>query len=183
MSSGGSPYTKVPMLDSLDRIRKQPREIGAVKLADRITNLGAPPAHWNANKIASYRAEAEEIYIALHYAHAGLAERLAHRIAQFRRRGAEVSRRLSANGLEGCPARREWLGGSVAVTWSLQASIRVPRLNASSIATHLIAAITAPAPTMICSVFHTPVSAGSIGEAAPVTQAGTTQANWRTHNH
>lgn len=71
------------MLDSLDRIQKQPREIWAVKLADRITNLGPPPAHWNAEKIAAYRAEAEVIYNTLRQAHAGLAARLASRIAQY----------------------------------------------------------------------------------------------------
>ncbi len=49
------------MRDSLERIRAQPREVWAVKLADRITNLEPPPPHWTAEKKYSYRAEAVEI--------------------------------------------------------------------------------------------------------------------------
>jgi len=71
------------MADSLRRIRDQPREVWAVKLADRITNLASPPAHWTPVKIATYRAEAETILAALGEAHAPLAERLARRIAAY----------------------------------------------------------------------------------------------------
>ncbi len=39
------------MLDSLERIQKQPREIWMVKMADRIVNLGPPPSHWTRQKI------------------------------------------------------------------------------------------------------------------------------------
>ena len=38
---------ELAMKDSLERIRVQPREIGVIKLADRITNLQRPPAHWS----------------------------------------------------------------------------------------------------------------------------------------
>lgn len=71
------------MADSLRRIREQPQEVWAVKLADRITNLAAPPAHWKAERIAGYRLEAEQILAALGEAHAPLAERLARRIAAY----------------------------------------------------------------------------------------------------
>lgn len=68
------------MADSLRRIRLQPPEIWAVKLADRITNLGPPPSHWTLEKIASYRIEAQAILEALGAAHEPLAKRLASRI-------------------------------------------------------------------------------------------------------
>lgn len=71
------------MADSLRRIREQPREVWAVKLADRITNLAPPPARWTAEKIAAYKAEAEQILAALGEAHGALAARLAARIAAY----------------------------------------------------------------------------------------------------
>lgn len=71
------------MADSLTRIRRQPREVWIVKLADRITNLQPPPAHWDAAKIASYRAEAQVILDALGEADSRLAARLAEKIAKY----------------------------------------------------------------------------------------------------
>jgi guanosine-3',5'-bis(diphosphate) 3'-pyrophosphohydrolase len=71
------------MADSLRRIREQPREVWAVKLADRITNLQVPPPHWTAEKIATYRGEAEKILATLGEAHATLAARLARKIAAY----------------------------------------------------------------------------------------------------
>ncbi len=49
------------MADSLKRIRQQPREVWAVKLADRITNLQQPPHFWTPEKIEKYRQEATMI--------------------------------------------------------------------------------------------------------------------------
>ncbi|MGN7783354.1 HD domain-containing protein [Niabella sp. 22666] len=46
------------MPDSLSRIRALPKEIWAVKLADRITNLQKPPELWNASKKSLYLDEA-----------------------------------------------------------------------------------------------------------------------------
>ena len=46
------------MADSLRRLHGQPREVRMVKLADRITNLAPPPAHWPREKRVAYRAEA-----------------------------------------------------------------------------------------------------------------------------
>jgi (p)ppGpp synthase/HD superfamily hydrolase len=71
------------MVDSLSRIREQPREVWMVKLADRITNLEPAPPHWTAEKRVKYRAEAQQIHDALHAAHLGLAMRLKEKIAQY----------------------------------------------------------------------------------------------------
>jgi (p)ppGpp synthase/HD superfamily hydrolase len=71
------------MADSLRRIRLQPIEVWAVKLADRIANLAPPPPHWTTAKIAAYRAEAQAILEALGDAHEPLATRLASRIADY----------------------------------------------------------------------------------------------------
>lgn len=68
------------MADSLRRIREQPREVWLVKLADRISNLAPPPAHWDAAKIAAYREEAREILAALGEASPFLGARLSARI-------------------------------------------------------------------------------------------------------
>lgn len=45
------------MADSLERIRRQPREVWMVKLADRVANLEPPPAHWSLDKRREYLAE------------------------------------------------------------------------------------------------------------------------------
>ena len=68
------------MADSLERIKKQPREIWVVKMADRITNLQPPPFHWTHDKIARYRQEALEIYNALKGASPYLSARLKRKI-------------------------------------------------------------------------------------------------------
>ena len=47
-----------------------------VKLADRITNLLPPPAHWDDEKIENYREEAKLIYTELKNANEYLATRL-----------------------------------------------------------------------------------------------------------
>lgn len=49
------------MLDSLNRINQQRKEVGLVKLADRITNLQKPPAHWPKEKICKYEEQAKLI--------------------------------------------------------------------------------------------------------------------------
>lgn len=71
------------MADSLRRIRTQPVEVWAVKLADRITNLAPPPSHWTGEKIVAYREEATTILDALGEAHEPMAARLASRIAAY----------------------------------------------------------------------------------------------------
>jgi (p)ppGpp synthase/HD superfamily hydrolase len=73
------------MADSLRRIRAQPREVWMVKLADRITNLDTPPAHWPADKRRAYRDEAIVIADALGAASSGLESRIRMRIASYAR--------------------------------------------------------------------------------------------------
>ncbi|NVB81322.1 MAG: bifunctional (p)ppGpp synthetase/guanosine-3',5'-bis(diphosphate) 3'-pyrophosphohydrolase [Kofleriaceae bacterium] len=72
------------MPDSLRRIREQPPEIAVVKLADRITNLSAPPHYWSKEKCAAYRLEAITIADALGYASATLDARLRAKIEAYR---------------------------------------------------------------------------------------------------
>lgn len=64
------------MTDSLERIKKQPKEVWAVKLADRICNLYAPPYYWDAAKKAAYLEEAQVIYDHLKDGNDYLAKRL-----------------------------------------------------------------------------------------------------------
>lgn len=68
------------MQDSLERIRKQPREVWLVKLADRITNLQPPPHYWTVEKKIAYRQEAQVIHDALNEASPYLAARLREKI-------------------------------------------------------------------------------------------------------
>ncbi|BAY07154.1 HD domain-containing protein [Calothrix sp. NIES-2098] len=71
------------MADSLHRIKQQPKEIWMVKLADRITNLQAPPHYWTTDKITRYREEGIQIYEALKDASDFLASRLAIKIEDY----------------------------------------------------------------------------------------------------
>lgn len=71
------------MLDSLQRIQQQPKEVWVVKLADRINNLSAPPAYWTLERKRAYQAEAQVIYAHLHSAHLRLAQRLQQKIADY----------------------------------------------------------------------------------------------------
>lgn len=71
------------MADSLRRIQQQPREIAIVKLADRITNLAEPPAHWSKDKIKAYRVEAGRIADTLGHASDALEARLRRRIEAY----------------------------------------------------------------------------------------------------
>ena len=77
------PTKQEQMGDSLRRIQQQPREIAIVKLADRITNMAAPPAHWSKAKRTAYREEAQMIVDALGDASPVLAARLRARIAAY----------------------------------------------------------------------------------------------------
>lgn len=72
------------MADSLRRLRQQPRDVQLVKLADRITNLEAPPAYWSREKRAAYREEARLIGEALGASHPGLLARLERRREAYR---------------------------------------------------------------------------------------------------
>lgn len=73
------------MSDSLERIKQQPKEVWAVKLADRITNLQQPPAHWNNDKKKEYLEEAGAIYEALKDGNEYLANRLRIKTQEYER--------------------------------------------------------------------------------------------------
>jgi (p)ppGpp synthase/HD superfamily hydrolase len=71
------------MIDSLKRIKEQPVEIWAVKLADRITNLYEPPYYWNDEKKLKYIEEAKMILNELKDGNKYLAERLEIKIKNY----------------------------------------------------------------------------------------------------
>jgi len=72
------------MRDSLKRIKKQPKEIWAVKLADRICNLFAPPYYWDNQRKKEYLEEAYLIYGELKEGNSYLAGRLMNKIENYR---------------------------------------------------------------------------------------------------
>ena len=71
------------MLDSLGRIKQQPKEIWAVKIADRICNLYAPPFYWTNEKKKYYIEESIIIYNTLKEGNSYLADRLKHKIRSY----------------------------------------------------------------------------------------------------
>ena len=73
----------VKMKDSLHRIKQQPKEIWAVKMADRIVNLSEPPFYWKKEKKVAYQKEARLIWEELKAGNDYLANRLAQKIEQY----------------------------------------------------------------------------------------------------
>jgi (p)ppGpp synthase/HD superfamily hydrolase len=71
------------MLDSLSRIRKQPKEVWAVKMADRICNLQKPPKYWTTEKKRKYQKEAQLIHRELKDGNKYLAKRLEKKIDEY----------------------------------------------------------------------------------------------------
>lgn len=71
------------MLDSLKRIKQQPKAVWAVKMADRICNLYAPPYYWTNDKKIKYQKEAQLILDELKAGNKYLAERLQQRIEDY----------------------------------------------------------------------------------------------------
>lgn len=71
------------MADSLSRIRKGQKEIWAVKIADRITNLQIPPHHWDTAKKIAYQKEAIRILEELKGGNAFLEDRLRLKITEY----------------------------------------------------------------------------------------------------
>jgi len=68
------------MIDSLNRIMKQPKSIKVVKLADRISNLKEPPSYWSSVKIQAYKEESEMILKVLKGSNIFLEQRLEKKI-------------------------------------------------------------------------------------------------------
>ncbi|MEM6699111.1 MAG: bifunctional (p)ppGpp synthetase/guanosine-3',5'-bis(diphosphate) 3'-pyrophosphohydrolase, partial [Bacteroidota bacterium] len=71
------------MLDSLKRIKQQPKAVWAVKMADRICNLYAPPYYWTNDKKVNYQKEALLIYEQLQDGNEYLAKRLKQKIDDY----------------------------------------------------------------------------------------------------
>lgn len=71
------------MRDSIERLLTQPYEVQMVKLADRITNLGIPPKHWDSEKIKKYQKEASFILSCLGNSNIYLAKRLEKKIEEY----------------------------------------------------------------------------------------------------
>lgn len=69
--------------DSVQRIKKQPKEIWSVKLADRISNLMPPPAEWNNEKIQNYIDDLHMILNELKDGNVYLANRLSEKIKEY----------------------------------------------------------------------------------------------------
>ena len=70
--------------DSLARIKKLQREVWAVKLADRITNLQPPPPNWSRAKNIKYLKESQTILEELKDGNPYLAKRLEDKISECR---------------------------------------------------------------------------------------------------
>lgn len=71
------------MKDSIERLLTQPYEVQMVKLADRITNLGIPPKHWDNDKIKRYQKEAGLILSCLGNSNIYLSKRLKEKIENY----------------------------------------------------------------------------------------------------
>ena len=71
------------MPDSLKRIKRQPKEIWMVKLADRITNLQPPPSYWTAEQRKKYLDEAQLILAELKSGNELLSKRLNDKIQAY----------------------------------------------------------------------------------------------------
>lgn len=77
-------YSKAEaMRESIERIKAEPREIWMVKMADRITNLRPPPAHWTPLRCEEYHREALYIHRSLKEASPFLAARLMEKISSY----------------------------------------------------------------------------------------------------
>jgi len=76
---------KEKMIDSLKRINELEKEVGMVKLADRITNLQKPPKHWKKDKIRNYLNEAVLIGKTLNHKNEYLNNRLQTKIAEYKK--------------------------------------------------------------------------------------------------
>lgn len=69
--------------DSINRIKLLEKEVGIVKLADRITNLDAPAADWNKEKRERYQEDSQLILDELSFANAYLANRLRQKMSDY----------------------------------------------------------------------------------------------------
>lgn len=73
------------MVDSLARINLLRKEVGIVKIADRITNLQKPPTHWENSKIQYYCQQAKMIANELKGKNEYLENRLTNKISEYKK--------------------------------------------------------------------------------------------------
>jgi guanosine-3',5'-bis(diphosphate) 3'-pyrophosphohydrolase len=71
--------------DSLNRIKKLRKEVWAVKLADRITNLQPPPPDWDQETLVRYLEQSKLILSEMKDGNRYLAERLKDKISEYAR--------------------------------------------------------------------------------------------------
>lgn len=71
------------LADTISRIKKQPKEIWIVKLADRIINLEPPPKEWSDEKIIRYHDSAKILYEELGSASHFLSKRFKKRLDNY----------------------------------------------------------------------------------------------------
>lgn len=69
--------------EKLAKVRQCSREVWAVMLADRITNLQAPPKTWSKSKITEYQYDSIQILEALEGGNEYLEKRLADKIEEY----------------------------------------------------------------------------------------------------
>ncbi|AXT61161.1 bifunctional (p)ppGpp synthetase/guanosine-3',5'-bis(diphosphate) 3'-pyrophosphohydrolase [Aquimarina sp. AD10] len=81
---------KERMIDSLARINKLQKEVGIVKIADRITNLQSPPGHWSKDKVVKYYEEAKLISFELKNKNKYLNKRLETKIKEYNAKISEL---------------------------------------------------------------------------------------------
>ena len=72
------------MQDALKRIKLMAKEVWAIKLADRITNLQVPPRDWDNSKKVKYLQEAQLILSELREGNKFLAVRLQNMIEEYK---------------------------------------------------------------------------------------------------
>ncbi len=75
--------TEAQIPDSLVRIKLLPKEIWTVKLADRTSNMQAPPKHWDNNKRMGYLSMARIILCELKGGNTYLEKRLEEKIIAY----------------------------------------------------------------------------------------------------
>ena len=73
------------MMDSISRIKELPKEVWSVKMADRITNLQAPPKTWSSEKIVKYHTQAKIISHSLQGGNQYLENRLEQKIIEYQK--------------------------------------------------------------------------------------------------
>ena len=77
------------MEDSLNRVHMLQKEVGFVKIADRITNLQDPPKYWSKEKVRNYCEEAKLISNTLKDRHHYLNQRLKVNITEYAQKTAK----------------------------------------------------------------------------------------------